>query len=61
MGKQVKIFKKRNDAKPYITLDNTDTKEQVDMDHGGAESEESGLELTIDIGGEIEDTIDEGE
>ena len=32
VGKQVKIFKKRNDAKPYITLDNTDTKEKVDMD-----------------------------
>ena len=45
----MKIFKKRSDAGPYVTLDNNGTKEQVDMDHEGAGRKESGLELTINI------------
>ena len=51
-GKRVKIFKKRTYAKPYVSLDNINIEDQSDKDHEGAESEESGLELIIDIGGE---------
>ena len=59
--KQVKIFKKWSDAKPYVTFNNLDTEEQSDTDHRDAESEESGLELIIDIGGETESATDDGE
>ena len=45
----MKIFKKRIDDKPYVSLDKTDNKEQSDKDCGDAEIEESGLQLIIDI------------
>ena len=61
MGKRVKIFKKRSDAKPNVTLNNTETKEQTNKSYRGMESEESGLELIIDIGEETEGTTNEGE
>ena len=48
------IFKKRTDDDPYVTLDQTDNKEQSDKDRGDAKSEESGLRLIIDIRGEWE-------
>ena len=48
-GKQVKTFKKWTDDEPYVTLDKTDNEEQSDKDRGDAESEESGLQLVIDI------------
>ena len=57
--KRVKIFKKWSDVEPYLTLRNTDTEEQADMDHEGAESEESGLKLIVDIMGELESAMDE--
>ena len=60
-GKRVKIFKKRADPEPYVTLYNTDTEEQSDNNHRGTKSEESGLELIIDIGGETDSATDEGE
>ena len=45
-GKWVKIFKKRTDDKPYVKADN---EEQLDEDHGDAGSEESELQLIVDI------------
>ena len=33
-GKQVKIFKKRTDDEPYVTIDKTDNKEQPDEECG---------------------------
>ena len=51
-GKQVKIFRKRTDDEPYVTLERTDSKEKLDKDHGGAGREESGFEFIIDIRGE---------
>ena len=57
-GTWVKIFKKRTNVELYVTLDNTNTKEQSDKDHEGAESEESGMKLIIDIGGETENATD---
>ena len=61
VGKWVKIFKKRSDAKPYVTFDKTDIEEQSYMDYRSAESKESELELIIDIGGETKGATDEGE
>ena len=58
-GKWVKIFKKRTDDKPYVILDKTDNEEQSDKDHGDAGSEESGLQLIVNIRGESEDATDE--
>ena len=49
-GKRV-IFKKRTDDKPYVIQDKADNEEQSDEDHGDAGSEESGLELIVDIRG----------
>jgi hypothetical protein len=49
-GKRVKIFKKRTDKEPYVR--NTDDKEQSNEDHDNAGSEESELQLTVDIGEE---------
>ena len=49
-GKWVKIFKKRTDEKPYVILDQTDNKEQSD-ECGDAGSEESGLQLRVDLRG----------
>ena len=57
-GKRVKIFKKRTYAKPYVSLDNINIEDQSDKDHEGAESEESGMKLIIDIGGETENATD---
>ena len=57
----MKTFKKRSEREPYIILDNTDIEEQANMDHKDMASEESGLELTINIVGEMEGTIDERE
>ena len=54
----MKIFKKRTNVELYVTLDNTNTKEQSDKDHEGAESKESGMKLIIDIGGETENATD---
>ena len=59
--KWVKIFKKRTDKEPYVTLDKTDNEEQPDKDRGDAESEESGLQLIVDIRGESEKASNEGE
>ena len=46
---------------PYVTIDNTDTEEQANMDHEDPEREESGLKLIVDIVGESEGATDEGE
>ena len=51
VGKRVKIFKKRTDKEP---LEKTDNEEELDKDHGDAESEESGLQLIVDLRGESE-------
>ena len=51
----MKIFKKRSEAGPYVTLDNNGTEEQADMDHEGAGRKESGLELTINIECDIDE------
>ena len=59
--KRVQILKKRSDDEPYVSFDNTDTKEQSNKSYEGSESNESGLELIIDIGEETEDTTNEGE
>ena len=60
-GKRVKIFKKRTDEEPYVILDKTDKEEQSEEDRSDAESEESGLQLILDLRGESEDVLDEGE
>ena len=60
-GKRVKVFKKRIDDGPCVTLYKTDNEEQSDKDRGDAESEESGEQLIIDIRGESESATDEGE
>ena len=60
-GKRVKIFKKRIDDEPCVTLDKTVSEELLDKDHGGVESEESELDLIIDIGEQIEGASDEEE
>ena len=61
LGKRLKIFKNRTDDEPYVSLDKTNNEEQSDKDRGDAESEESGLQLIIDIRGESESATDEGE
>ena len=61
IGKRVKIFKKRADEEPYVTLDKTRNEEQLDKGRGDAESEESGLQLVIDIRGESESATEEDE
>ena len=43
--KWVKIFKKQSNSEPYITLCNTNTEEQADIDHEETKSEESGLKF----------------
>ena len=58
-GKRVKIFMKRTDPRPYVILDKTNNEEQSDEDRGDARSEESGLQLIVDIRGESEDATDE--
>ena len=60
-GKRVKIFKKRTDDKPYIALEETYNKEQSGKHCGDAESKESGLQLVVDIRGELESSTDEDE
>ena len=60
-GKRVKIFKKRTDKDPYVTLDKTDNEEQPNKDRGHVESEESGLQLIVDLRGESESSTDDGE
>ena len=60
-GKRVKIFKKRTDDKPYVSLNKTETEEQSDNECGDAESEESGLQLIVDITEQSEEASDEGE
>ena len=60
-GKRVKIFKKWTDDKPYVTLDKTNNEEQPNKDRGDAESEESGLQLIVDIREELESATDEEE
>ena len=57
----MKIFKKRSDDELYVSFDNIDTKEQSNKSYEGSESNESGLELIIDIGEETEGTTNEGE
>ena len=49
VGKRVKIFKKQTNEKPYVSIDKTNNEEQSGDDHGDAESEESGLQLIVDI------------
>ena len=61
VGKRVKIFKKRTDDKPYVSLDKTETEEQSDNECDDAESEESGLQLIVDITEQSEEASDEGE
>ena len=51
----------RTDDVPYIALDKTDNEEQSGKGCGDAESEESGLQLVVDIRGESESATDEGE
>ena len=60
-GARVKIFKKRTDDELYVTLDKTDSEEQSDKDHGDVGIKESGLQLKIDIKGELESATNEGE
>ena len=60
-GKRVKIFKKRTDEKPYVSLDKTDNEDQSDNEWGDARSEESGLLLVVHLRGESEEASDEGE
>ena len=60
-GKRMKISKKRTDDEPYVILDKTDNEEQSDKDRDDAKSEESGLQLVVDIRGESESATDEGE
>ena len=60
-GKRVKIFKKWTDDKPYVSLDKTDNEEQSDKDRSDTESEESGRQLVVDIRGESESAMNEGE
>ena len=38
VGKQVKIFKKRTDDEPYVSLDKTDNEEKSNKDRGDAKS-----------------------
>ena len=58
-GKRVKIFKKRTDDRPYVILDKTNNEEQSDEDRGHARSEESGLQLVVDLRGGSEDATGE--
>ena len=60
-GKRVKIFRKRTNERPYVSLEKTDNEEQSDNDRGDAGSEESGLQLVVDIRGELESSTDEDE
>ena len=60
-GKRVKIFKKRTNNESYVAIDETDNEEQPDKDRGDADSEESGLQLIVDLRGESEEASDEGE
>ena len=55
----MKIFKKQTDDEPYVTLDKTNNEEQSDNDRGDEESEESGLQLVVDIRGESKYATDE--
>ena len=48
-GRRVKIFKKRIDDKPYEIQAKANNEEQSDEDHGDAGSEESELQLIVDI------------
>ena len=57
----MKVFKKQTGDEPCVTLDKTVNEEQSDKEHGGAKSEESKLELIIDIREESESTTNEGE
>ena len=50
-----------NTTGAYVTLDKTDSEEKSDKDHGGVGREKSGLELIMDIRGESESAMDEGE
>ena len=58
-GKRVKVFKKPTDKEPYVIQEKTDNEEQSDEDHGDAGSEESELQLIVDIRGESEEVSDE--
>ena len=57
----MKILKKWSDDEPYVILDKTGTKEQLDKDLESAESERSELDLIIDLGEEMEGATDEEE
>ena len=57
--KRVKIFKKRTDDKPYVSLDKNDNEDQSDNECSDVGSEESGLGLVVDIRGESESASDE--
>ena len=61
MGKRVKIFKKRTDNEPYVIRDEAYNEEQPDKDRGEADSEESGLQLVVDIREDSENDTDGGE
>ena len=54
----MKIFKKRTDDKPYVIQAKADNEEQSDEDHGDARSEESRLQLIVDIRGKSEEASD---
>ena len=60
-GKRVKIFKKRSDNEPYVTIDKSDNKEQPYEECGDVESEESELQLIVDLRGESDSDSDGGE
>ena len=53
----MKILKKRTDDKPYVIQAKADNEEQSDEDHGDAGSEESELQLIVDIRGESEEDV----
>ena len=57
--KRLKIFKKRTDEEPYVTLDKTDNEDQSDNECSDAGSEESGLRLVVDLRGESKSASDE--
>ena len=60
IGKRVKIFKKGTNNESYVAIDETDNEEQPDKDRGDADSEESGLQLVVDIREDSERDTDGG-
>ena len=60
-GETGEDFQEADWRRTYVILDKTNNEEQLDKDRGDVESEESGLQLVVDIMGESESATDEGE